>query len=157
MLCTQISEEPANMGEWSALVVSNCSLSGILADDTRYIQYRVALASTYWDTPVLEDVSFSYTKPVSIEENTSAEVTSWSLLPEENPSYGRFSALITVPEPRMVQIALFDAAGRMIAETSQEFSIGSYSVIFENLAEGVYFCVMNAGDFTATERVVVLK
>jgi len=152
------STNAASMGAWSDIVYStSTALSGILASDTPYLQYRVLFeSSTGARTPVLEDVNFTY-NTVSIEENTSAEVTSWSLLPASNPSYGHFAALITVPEPRMVQIAVFDAAGRMIAETSEEFAIGSYSIFFDNLAEGVYFCVMNAGDFTATEQVVVLK
>ncbi len=57
----------------------------------------------------------------------------------------------------MVQISLYDVSGRVIAESSQEFPSGTHSVIFQGLSQGVYFCVMNAEEYTATERVVILK
>ena len=153
------STDAASMGAWSDTVYSaSTALSGILANNTRYIQYRVIMETiNQFKTPVLETVSFSYYQ-LGIEENGSTEISSWSLFPAENPSgNGHFSALIAVPEPGMVQLAVFDTAGRMIAETSQVFPIGTHSVTFEGLSEGVYFCVMNADDYTDTERVVVLK
>jgi len=52
---------------------------------------------------------------------------------------------------------LYDLAGRVISEYSQEFAAGTHSVYFNNLAEGIYFCTMRAGDFTATEQVVILR
>ena len=57
-------------------------------------------------TTVLEDVLFSYSTYVSTKENSSGEITSWALLPPENPSYGHFPAMIAVPEPGMVDLAL---------------------------------------------------
>jgi hypothetical protein len=57
----------------------------------------------------------------------------------------------------LVELALYDVSGRVVAASSQEFSIGTYSVIFGGLAEGVYFCVMRAGEYTATEKVVILQ
>ncbi|MCK5036844.1 MAG: T9SS type A sorting domain-containing protein, partial [Candidatus Sabulitectum sp.] len=109
------------------------------------------------NTPVLEDVMFSYTVYVSTEEGTSGEIASWGLFPPENPSYGHYSAMITVPEPGIVELALYDVTGRVVAGSSQEFPVGTHSVIFEGLAEGVYFCAMRAGDFSATEKVIILE
>jgi len=57
----------------------------------------------------------------------------------------------------MVELMLYDLAGRVISEYSQEFAAGTHSVYFNNLAEGIYFCTMRAGDFTATEQVVILR
>ena len=153
------SQDAGNMGVWSDTVFSaGTSLSGILADSTPYLQYRVILETDDLEsTPLLEDVSFSYTVYVSVEESSSGEITSWALLPSENPSYGYFSALIAVPEPGMVELQVYDVTGRIIAGSSREFSAGTHSVNFHGLAEGVYFCVMRAGDYTATERVVVLR
>ena len=153
------SSDEADMGPWSDTLFSNATpLSGILADSMQYLQYRVILdTSDPYNTPVLEDVLFSYTSYVSIEENSSGDISSWALLPHENPSYGHFSAMIAVPEPGIVELALYDVTGRIIAGSSQEFPIGTHSVIFEGLAEGVYFCAMRAGEYTATEKVVVLE
>ena len=153
------SSDAADMGPWSdTLFSSGTYLSGILADSTQYLQYRVILdSSDPLITPVLEDVQFSYTVYVSIEEGMSGDITSWALLPTENPSYGYFSAMIAVPEPGMVELALYDVSGRVVAESSQEFPMGTHSVIFGGLAEGVYFCVMRAGEYMAIEKVVVLQ
>ncbi len=153
------SSDAADMGPWSDTLFSYATpLSGILADSTQYLQYRVILdTSDPYNTPVLEDVMFSYSTYVSTEENSSGDIASWGLLPPENPSYGFYSAMITVPEPRMVELTLYDVSGRVVAESLQEFPIGTHSVIFEGLAEGVYFCAMRAGEYTATEKVVVLE
>ena len=153
------SADAGDMGSWSdTIFTSGTGLSGILADSTQYLQYR-AILDTFnpLNTPVLEDVLFSYSTYVSTEENSSGDITSWALLPPENPSYGHYSAMITVSEPGMVELALYDVSGRVVAESSQEFSMGTHSVIFGGLAEGVYFCTMRAGEYTATEKVVVLE
>ncbi|MCK5035111.1 MAG: T9SS type A sorting domain-containing protein, partial [Candidatus Sabulitectum sp.] len=153
------SSDAGDMGSWSdTLFAPGAGLSGILAPSTQYLQYRVILdTADPLSTPVLEDVMFSYSVYVGTEENSSGDITSWALLPPENPSYGHYSAMITVPEPGMVELALYDVSGRVVAESSQEFSMGTHSVIFGGLAEGVYFCTMRAGEYTATEKVVVLE
>ncbi|MCK5842763.1 MAG: T9SS type A sorting domain-containing protein [Candidatus Sabulitectum sp.] len=48
-------------------------------------------------------------------------------------------------------------SGRVVASYSQELPGGTHSVSFNDLAEGVYFCTMRAGDIYATERIIVLK
>ena len=153
------SSDASEMGTWSdTLYFTGTILTGILADSTEYLQYKVILTtSDATNTPVLEDVTFSYGVLTNIGDSNSSEVVSWSLLPMQNPSYGHLSAVITVPEPGMVALRLYDITGRVIARTSQEFPTGTHSVAFNNLVEGVYFCTMSAGDFTATERMIVLK
>ncbi len=56
---------------------------------------------------------------------------------------------------RNTDLLLYDVSGRVVAEVSQEFPTGTHSVIFGDLAEGVYFCTMEVGDFSVTETVVV--
>ncbi|MCK5842002.1 MAG: VCBS repeat-containing protein, partial [Candidatus Sabulitectum sp.] len=73
------SNDSANMGTWSDTVFTNTSLSGILADSTDFLQYRVILQTTDpSSTPVLDDVSFSYTTYLGIADD---EATSWGLAP----------------------------------------------------------------------------
>ena len=153
------SADAGNMGAWSDTIFTACAvLSDILADSTQYLQYRVILeTSDFLKTPVLDDLIFSYTVLVGVGEISSSEVTSWAFLPNENPSHGNLSILIIVPEQGMVELLLYDLSGRIIAGSSREFQSGTYSVYFNGLSEGVYFCVMKAGDYTGTERVVVLK
>ena len=152
------SDDSSNMGIWSDTILSSeIPLEGILADSTRYLQYKIILETA--DTlaiPVLSDLSFSYTLTTGTEENESDDFSSWSLSTLQNPSHGFFSALVTVPETVILELSLYDVSGRVITKTSQEFVTGTHSVNFTGLATGVYFCTMQAEQFSATERIVVI-
>ncbi|MCD6587936.1 MAG: T9SS type A sorting domain-containing protein, partial [Candidatus Fermentibacteraceae bacterium] len=150
------SQDFFSMGAWSDTVfASGTSLSRILADSTDFLQYRVILQTTDPQyTPVLNDVSFTYTTYLNISDN---DTSSWGLVPYTNPSFGNFAVQVSVPQPGMVDLVLHDITGRVVTSYSQELPVGIHSVSFNNLAEGVYFCTMHAEDFTATEQVVVLK
>jgi hypothetical protein len=106
---------------------------------------------------VLNDITLNYSIYVSIDENTADAVTDWGLAPGANPSLGNLAVQVSVPQSEMVNLVLHDVTGRVIAQHSQVLPAGTHSVSFSNLAEGVYFCTMQGGDFTATEQVVVLK
>lgn len=151
------SADAAVMGSWSDTVsTADTTLAGTLSDSTRYLQYRVILStSDSGNTPVVNDVLFSYSLQTGIE--SGGESNSWALLPCENPSFGHFSALVTAPEAGLVELLLYDVSGRTVAESSQNFPAGTHSVNFYGLSEGVYFCVMKAGDSSATERAIVLR
>ena len=153
------SYDSANMGAWSDTVfTTSASLSVLLADSTDFLQYRVILQTTdYKNTPVLNDVTFDYTIYVNIGDSNANEVTGWGLAPAANPSFGNFAVQVSVPQSGMVDLVLYDITGRVITRYSQELPGGTHSVFFNNLASGVYLCTMHAGDFTATERVVLLK
>ncbi len=153
------SQDSTNMGAWSDTVfITGTSLSGILADSTNYLQYKVILQtpdSTI--TPILSDVIISYSTYVSIGESYTDDVDCFSLAPAQNPSFGDFAVKVSLPQSGIVELMLYDLAGRVISEYSQELPGGTHLVYFNNLAEGIYFCTMHAGDFTATEQVVILR
>lgn len=153
------SDDSSNMGAWSDTVFSpDTPLGGILADSTRYLQYKVILkTSDIGVSPELAEVAFSYTLQVGVGESGYTEIPSWSLHSLENPSTGFFSALVSVSEDASVELSLYDVSGRVVAEVTEELPAGTHSVNFAGLAQGVYFCTMRACDFAATERVVVLR
>ena len=148
------SENSSDMGAWSDTVFSSeTPLQGILADSTRYLQYRVILETPSSSaTPELYDVFFSYSLLLEIADIED----SWSLHASENPAQGFFSAIVTAPETGVIELSLYDVSGRVITKTSQEFVAGTHSVSFTGLATGVYFCTMQAEQFSATERIVVI-
>lgn len=149
------SQDSANMGEWSDTIATNTSLYGVLTDSTDFLQYRVILQSTDpQNTPLLYDLSFSFTTYLGISDN---DVSEWDLEPSANPSFGNLAVQVFAPQPGVIDFVLHDISGRVITRYSQELPDGVHSVSFNNLAEGVYFCTMRAGDFTATEQIVVLK
>jgi len=66
----------------------------------------------------------------------------------------------SVPKTSMVTIRVFDVLGREVATLVNENKpVGNYSVQFNanKLTSGVYFYKMEAGSFTQTKKIVLLK
>jgi hypothetical protein len=63
-----------------------------------------------------------------------------------------------LPEPALVEIAIFDLTGRLIdAIHGDQYSPGYHDVLHGDLSPGIYFCRMISGEFTATQRFVVIE
>lgn len=153
------SDDSSDMGEWSdtSFTVST-NLSDILADSTNFLQYRAILQTTDPSiTPVLNNVTIFYITYVSIDDVNNEDITNWALTPTANPSYGSPSIQVSVPQTEIVNLLLYDATGRLVAEHSQELTTGQHAFYFTNLCSGVYFCRIRAGDFIATDQFVVLE
>ena len=66
----------------------------------------------------------------------------------------------TMPEDGMVQIAVYDISGRMVAELVNGYqSAGSYPVTWDaqELSSGVYMVNMIAGDYSTIHKVMLIK
>jgi photosystem II stability/assembly factor-like uncharacterized protein len=66
----------------------------------------------------------------------------------------------SIPKESFVTIKVYDALGREIKTLVNEIKIaGNYNVLFNgsNLASGIYFYKMQAGDFVQTKKLVLLK
>ena len=66
----------------------------------------------------------------------------------------------TMPEDGMVQVAVYDISGRMVAELVNGYmSAGTYPVTWnaDNLSSGVYMLQMIAGEFLAVQKVMMIK
>ncbi|NWF90485.1 MAG: CotH kinase family protein [Ignavibacteriaceae bacterium] len=66
----------------------------------------------------------------------------------------------SVPMQSYIQIVIFDVMGNCISTIVEETkSPGKYSVEFDafNLSSGIYYCKMNAADFTAVRKIILLK
>ncbi|HEX7344753.1 MAG TPA: T9SS type A sorting domain-containing protein, partial [bacterium] len=82
-----------------------------------------------------------------------------------NPAYPNpFNASATIrfqlPISGMTRLEVFDLAGRMVGKLVDGWrSAGTYQVGFDgaNLASGIYICRMQAGDFAASEKMVLMK
>lgn len=65
-----------------------------------------------------------------------------------------------LPVQSNVKLSVYDAEGRMVAGLiNEKRQPGNYSVTFsgEDLPSGVYFCRINAGDFSDTRRMMLVK
>ncbi len=144
------------MGSWSDTLYSPCSLSGILTDGEQYVQYRAVLETSDPDvTPVLHEVTLTWT-PLGIQGEPEPE--SFELLPfHPNPATASPVIRFTLPETSSVELFVFDITGRLIETTPpQEYSSGYHSIFLDELSPGIYFCRMVSGEFTATQRLVVI-
>ena len=66
----------------------------------------------------------------------------------------------TMPEDGMVQIAVYDISGRMVAELVDGYqSAGSYPVTWDaqELSSGVYMVSMTAGNYSTIQKLMLIK
>ncbi|MCB2213266.1 T9SS type A sorting domain-containing protein [bacterium] len=97
-----------------------------------------------------------------VGEPSSAKVPlAWSLQPTyPNPFNPSTVVPFMLPHRAQVKIAVFDVLGREVATLLNEpVNGGAHQVIWngDKTASGVYFVRMQADDFTATRRVVLMK
>ncbi len=65
-----------------------------------------------------------------------------------------------LPKSSVVRLSVYDILGREVSVlVNERNNAGSYEVKFDgsNLASGVYFCRLQAGDFTQTKRLLLLR
>ncbi len=66
----------------------------------------------------------------------------------------------TIPFDSKVTISVYSITGELVTELVNDFvSAGTYSVDFDgsNLASGMYIYKMTAGDFTQTNKMMLMK
>ena len=153
------SEDYEEMGDWSDSLTAPCSLQGILNDGDEYVQYRAILETvTDNSTPTLNDITISW-NPLGINETAgpiSQESELFPIIP--NPSAGIPRIRFWLPESAYVDIYVFDLSGRLVNENfGDDYTPGYHDVLLDDLSSGIYFCKMTAGDFTATQRFVVIQ
>ncbi|RPI13583.1 MAG: T9SS C-terminal target domain-containing protein [Ignavibacteriae bacterium] len=99
--------------------------------------------------------------PVAIKP-VSNEIPMTYVLSQNYPNPFNPTTMInfSIPKSGYVEINVFDITGRKISTlVSDPYAAGSYSVEFKanNLASGVYFYTITAGDFTATKKMLLIK
>ncbi len=100
--------------------------------------------------------------PVSVDDNHSDfSPVSFELMQNyPNPFNPNTSITYRIPETSLVSIKVYDLIGREVAVLVNEVKqSGSYQINFgsENLASGVYFYKMTAGDFSSVKKMNLLK
>lgn len=150
------SYSPWQWGEWSDTLWTPGPLQGVLADDTRYLQYRVVLMSGYvGSTPAMQEITFTWNTMSSGSPDPPPGI---ELLPAgANPFAGPVSISLGVPSPGFLTISVIDIAGRLVGTApGTEYAPGWHTVGLGELPPGVYF-VRLTGDFQAAMRIVTVE
>ncbi len=150
------SDDPEDMGDWSAVISSPGSIAPYLTANDSYLQYRATLSTT--DpiiTPVLDNVVLTWTS-TGIEGSESFEEVSLCVL--ENPSASNVQLGVNLPSEATVSLSIFDAAGRIVSEVADsEYPAGHTVVQLDMLQPGNYFCRMQAGEQAFTEQFTIIR
>jgi len=77
-----------------------------------------------------------------------------------NPFNPSTKIRFTVPEAGLVTMKVYNLLGQEVAIlVNEEQAVGVYEVTFDatQLPSGIYFYSINAGDFVATKKMILLK
>lgn len=98
----------------------------------------------------------AYLTPQGVEENCEPETVSLSIFP--NPSSGSAVVSFEMPVSDHITLSLYDITGRKIATIADEtLREATYNLTVNNLTPGVYLCSLQAGEFSAMEKLVVIE
>jgi hypothetical protein len=104
--------------------------------------------------------AFEYVGPVGIDDYTSVAKTFVLFQNYPNPFNPSTKIKYSVPQSEIVQIKVYDILGKEIATlVNEEKPMGNYKIDFDgnNLSTGVYFYSMQAGSFTDTKKLILIK
>ncbi len=80
--------------------------------------------------------------------------------PYPNPFNSSVNITVELPTNSHIEIKLFNVLGRLVQNVhvgKLKTGVHNFHVHGENLASGVYFITMEAKNFTATKKLVLLK
>ena len=104
------------------------------------------------------DGGFKYSQIVEVEVSTPGEFSLEQNYP--NPFNPTTSINFTLPQISIVTLKVYDVLGREISTlVNEEREAGSYSFKFNGseLSSGFYFYTVNAGNYTSTKKMLLIK
>ena len=106
-------------------------------------------------------ITYKLIDVTGISTNTANVLTGFSLEQNyPNPFNPTTTISFSLPSKSFVSLKVFDITGREVATiASEEMSSGTYSRQWNaaNVSSGIYFCRMQAGSYTQTKKLVLLK
>ncbi len=101
------------------------------------------------------------TQITAIEDKNSNQPEDYILYQNyPNPFNPATYIVYSIPHPGFVTLKVYDAIGNEIKTlVNEEKNFGRYQVAFDgtSLASGIYFCVLRAGDFIQTRKMLLLR
>ena len=145
--------------EWNSIGRVNAAGNSTSRIDYRFVDENTNGSVLKYRLKMI-DLDGSYTYSQEVEINSSLP-TSFSLSQNyPNPFNPTTKINYTVPFDSKVTISIYSITGELVMDLVNDFvSAGSYSVDFNgsNLASGMYIYKMTAGNFTQTNKMMLMK
>jgi hypothetical protein len=111
---------------------------------------------------VTANVSGSYEEKIKIIDNNSHSIVNNYSLKQNYPNPFNPSTIIQyqIKEPGLVKLEVYDILGNKVSELVNEVEgAGIYSVVFDasNLTSGIYICKMIVNNYSAIQKMSLLK
>ncbi|MFZ5516533.1 MAG: T9SS type A sorting domain-containing protein [Candidatus Zhuqueibacterota bacterium] len=120
----------------------------------------------YWTEPNITSVvgnALRYFTPINSIENCAIEISpSLFILSQNypNPFNAETCIRYTITEPARVQVGIYNIRGQQVAElVNEKQSANSYAKIWDagDCPSGVYFCRIQAGDFSRSIKMILIR
>jgi hypothetical protein len=112
-------------------------------------------------TGVRNDLPFDGTVPVGVDEDLASIPTEFNLSQNyPNPFNPVTTIQFNLPENSNIRLVLYDILGREVQEILKgEYESGYHKVMLDasNLASGVYFYRLEAGNFAGSKKLMIMK
>ena len=134
-------------------------IASSLASDSSYI-IKITSVNHAGRTDV-SDHSFTLSKGVTNVSDSKNSVVVYSLFQNyPNPFNPKTIISYQLPVNSFITLKVYDAIGRDVATLVNETkTAGTYSVQFngEHISSGMYFCRLQAGNFSVTRKMLLLR
>jgi xylan 1,4-beta-xylosidase len=150
----------SNTGDWRTYEVFTSEVDSVSGRHDVYLKFTGGdgiLFKLKWLKFLIEGDSLS-----CIEEPNSSQNPNACVLEQNYPNPFCLSTTIKfgIPEKSFVSLKVYNLLGQEVAVIAEkEYSSGVHSVIFDasNLASGIYFYTLKAGDLIDTRRMHIIK
>lgn len=140
---------PSNNDDFSNVVTVD-------ANHNVYVTGRSYAAATNFDF-----VTVKYSIPAGITHNGNKIPDRFSLEQNyPNPFNPNTVISFSLPKESTVKLTIFDMSGREVSELiNSTLTAGNYKINFDGngVSSGIYFYRLNAGEFTATKKMILIK
>ena len=110
---------------------------------------------------VYKKIDITTLPPIGIKEVNTQVATEFKLGQNyPNPFNPTTNIQFSVPKNNLVTLKVYDITGKLVSTlVNQNLSAGTYNVDFDasKLSSGVYFYTMQAGNFTSTKKMILIK
>ena len=143
--------DPAN-GDYTLQAGSPCIDAGIVIEDMEYCGEAPDMGAYEYITEECEELSFTQETPLPIHYSLNSAYP--------NPFNPATTISFSIPEFGLTTITAYDITGRQLETlTNEVLTMGNYSINWNasSYPSGVYLIRMESGEFTQTQKMVLVK